>query len=125
MVVRPRPKPKFTSTSAVRLVFKHFQDQLKARIVRLQPDNKMTMTYIPKQGSTVSPMLNSEAWQFLLLCDKYNIVVLPVCVPRFENIRRGHALMTYPDLAFPGRLFPCGWEGGGTFAIPVSHGPCQ
>ena len=72
---------------AVRLVFERFVDHLRARTVRLQLDNQTAMSYILKQGGTVSPTLLLEAWQFLLWCDQNSIVVVPVYLPGLENVR--------------------------------------
>jgi hypothetical protein len=72
---------------AVRLVFEKFRDVVQGQVVRLEMDNQTALTYIQKQGGTVSPTLLSEAWQFLHWCDRYNITVVPVYLPGLENVR--------------------------------------
>ncbi|XP_067660037.1 uncharacterized protein [Haliotis asinina] len=49
---------------AVTLVFERFVDQVRSRVVCLEMDNQTAMSYILKQGGTVSPSLLQEAWQF-------------------------------------------------------------
>ena len=72
---------------AVRKVFLALRDVLRGQAVRLEMDNRTAMTYILKQGGTVSPSLLFETWEFLLWCDQFSIQVFPVYIPGEENIR--------------------------------------
>ena len=72
---------------AVRKVFLALRDVLRGQSVRLEMDNRTAMTYILKQGGTVSSSLLFETWEFLLWCDQFSIQVFPVYIPGEENIR--------------------------------------
>ncbi|XP_067685443.1 uncharacterized protein [Haliotis asinina] len=72
---------------AVRRVFGSFVESVRGQVVRLEMDNQTAMTYILKQGGTVSPSLLQEAWQFLLWCDQFDIRVLPFFLPGIDNVR--------------------------------------
>ncbi|XP_067659472.1 uncharacterized protein [Haliotis asinina] len=72
---------------AVRRVFESFVESVRGQVVRLEMDNQTALTYILKQGGTVSPSLLQEAWQFLTWCDQFDIRVLPVYLPGIDNVR--------------------------------------
>ena len=72
---------------AVRKVCKHFLHRIRGHVVRVELDNRTAMSYILKQGGTVSPSLLQETWDFLLWCDQFDIQVVPVYIPGEDNIR--------------------------------------
>ena len=64
----------------------HFRQQLEDQVVAVFSDSSTAISYLKKQGGTISPLLNQEAQEILRWAELHHIVLIPQFILGKNNV---------------------------------------